>query len=227
MKTPRPQHDVPLPDHLRGRPRDARGFIVPYFVAWRDDDGNLADEGRGEPDFRTVNTSRFVRCIKQRLCWLCGHPLGRHLSFVIGPMCTVTRTTSEPPSHLACADYALKVCPFLTRPAMRRLPMGADEAMPPAGLHLDRNPGVSALWTSREFTLFKTKHGNAGTLIQVGEPSRVEWWREGRWATRAEVQASMVSGLPSLREIADAEGNGAREELERFIERAERYLPAE
>lgn len=226
MNTPfRPQVDVPVPDRLNGRPRDSRGFIVPYFVAWRDAGGNTRREGEGEPDFRMVDPSRFVRCIKQRVCWLCGQPLGRHLAFVIGPMCAITRTTSEPPSHLACAEYACKVCPFLTRPAMRRLPMDPGEGVPPAGFHLDRNPGVMALWTTGSYSVFEPHGGNAGVLIQISEPSRVEWWREGRAATRAEVQEALKLGLPALLDVADR--HGERAELERdFIPAVERYFPA-
>jgi hypothetical protein len=224
----RPQYDVPIPKRLAGRPRDSRGFIVPYFVAWLDDDGNKVKEQAGKPDFRVIDTDRFYRCIMSRECWLCGKRLGRFMSFVIGPMCAITRTTAEPPSHLECARYACQVCPFLARPAMRRnakdLP---PQKIAPAGIHLDRNPGVMSLWTSRSYKTFKAQGGNSGLLIQVGDPEHVEWWHLGRHATRAEVQASIDSGLPALREIADKhDGPSGREELERkFIPTVQDYLP--
>ena len=61
-------------------------------------------------------------------CWLCGQTLGKHMTFPIGPMCAITRTTAEPPSHLACAEYAVKACPFLSQPRMRRNERDLPEA---------------------------------------------------------------------------------------------------
>jgi hypothetical protein len=31
-----PRHSVPVPQHMAGLPRDERGYIVPWFVAWHD-----------------------------------------------------------------------------------------------------------------------------------------------------------------------------------------------
>jgi hypothetical protein len=30
------RHSVPVPAHMAGLPRDERGYIVPWFVAWHD-----------------------------------------------------------------------------------------------------------------------------------------------------------------------------------------------
>lgn len=43
--------------------------------------------------------------------------LGRHLSFVIGPMSAINRNTSEPGCHRDCAQFAVRACPlFLVLP---------------------------------------------------------------------------------------------------------------
>lgn len=201
-----PQFDEPMPERMRGLPRDHRGFVVPFFVAWLDDQQREVTPPNGVPDFRILSPGRMARCKRDRLCWLCGRKLGRHLVFAIGPMCAATRTTLEPPGHLECAQYGVKVCPFLSRPRMRRNVDDMPEGHYAPGVSIDRNPGVTALWVTTSYETFRndaTGVGMPGELIRVGDPVRVDWWREGRPATREEVIASIDSGLPVLREIAD------------------------
>jgi hypothetical protein len=220
--------ELEIPVRMATLPRDHRGFVVPYFVAWLDETGAITEPGTGTPDFRVIDTRKFSRCITSRHCWLCGEQMGVRLSFVIGPMCAVSRVTSEPGCHLVCARYAVKVCPFLTKPRMRRhdkvpLPEGF---IPPAGTHLERNPGCMAIWVTREFKRFRVEQGRDGMLFQIGEPEHVEWWREGRPATRAEVDEAIESGMPFLANEAKREGGDALRALEVYAERVMHYLPA-
>jgi hypothetical protein len=225
-----PQFTVPMPMRMRGLRRDHRGFAIPFFVAWLDDDQREVTPPEGTPDFRILSPGRMRRCKRERLCWLCGHKLGRHLTFAIGPMCAVTRTTMEPPGHLDCARYSVQVCPFLSRPKMRRNDGDMPEGHWAPGISIDRNPGVTALWTTTNYTTFQAGDHHtrtAGELITVGEPEHVEWWREGRFATRAEVMASVDSGLPALRKVADDQSADARRDLdEHYIPRFMRFMPS-
>ena len=227
VKPSRPQFDVPLPVRMLALPRDHRGFVVPYFVAWLDENQHEVQPPYGKPDFRILSPSRRARCIRDKLCWLCGHKLGRNLVFAIGPMCAATRTTMEPAGHYDCAVYSVKTCPFLTQPNMRRHEKDMPEGHWAPGLSITRNPGVTALWVCRDFQTFNvTEAGTPGELIVVGEPERVEWWAQGRTATRAEVEASVESGLPILREKADQQSPKARRDLEEFyIPRLAALLP--
>jgi hypothetical protein len=222
-----PTTEIQVPERMRKLPRDHRGFVVPYFVAWLDQGGERVEPGTGRPDFRVIDRVAFKRCLNSRRCWLCGEPMGVRLAFVIGPMCAVSRTTSEPGCHLWCARYATQVCPFLTKPRMRRnekaLPDGHVE---PAGLPLDRNPGCVAIWTTRTYKLFRPDKGTDGILFQIGEPEHVEWWREGRPATRAEVDEAIESGMPFLANEAKREGGTALRDLEFYAGRVMHYLPA-
>lgn len=214
------------PAALKGLPTDHRGYVVPFFVEWID----------GKPDFRVVDGRKLARCVHEKLCWLCGGPLAKTVAYVIGPMCAINRVSSEPPSHLACAEYACRVCPFLSMPNAKRREanMPTDGVWAP-GLGLKRNPGVTLLWVTRD--RLKPIHvdgsvgGRRGTLFDVGEPTQVAWYAEGRTATRAEVLASIESGIPSLAELADQQdaeqpGAGARSELERLTSRALALVPA-
>jgi hypothetical protein len=206
----------PLTARLARLPIDARGYPIPWFVAWVDQDG------RKVPDFRVVDSAKFVLAVKERRCWVCGVPLGRWLAFPIGPMCAITRTTSEPPCHLECAEWSARNCPFLVNPSRGRdtanLPSEHEQA---AGFGLTRNPGVVAVWLTRGYDVFQVREGNRGVLITMGDPAQVTWWREGRRATVEEVETSINGGFPALMELAKLQGPFAVEELGRQYKRAE------
>ena len=206
----------PLPDRFKKLPVDKRGYPVPKFVFWVDD---------ATPDFRVVRPDWVGRCYRERLCWLCGEKLGKFMAFVIGPMCAINRVTSEPPSHLECAEFAAKACPFLAFPNRKRdehkpLP---EEARNPAGIFLRRNPGAVCIWVAETYKPFRA--GN-GTLFRIGEPSAVHWYAHGRKATRAEVGASIESGLPALWELAEQQSPDAVRELVKQMDAAQALLPA-
>lgn len=194
--TPHPMQDwASLPDRMRELPIASNGWVIPWFVA------RLPS---GEPEFRAADYEKFVKAIRYQLCWVCGQRLGRHLAFVIGPMCAINRTTSEPPSHLECAQWSAKNCPFLSRPHMHRREAGMpEEVVEPAGVCIPRNPGVTMIWITYGFHLFDDNNGRK--LIRIYDPVEVEYYTEGRPSTRAEVEESVRTGLPFLEELARAE----------------------
>ncbi len=193
---------IPPPARMASLPRDSRGYVVPYFVGYVD----------GKPDFRCADHQKLVTCVRGRKCWLCGQGLQRRMTFVLGPMCGLNRTSSEPPSHHDCAQYAVRVCPFLTEPRAHRiehgLPANSQEA---PGVMLKRNPGVTLLWVTETYRTFDA--GN-GVLIRIGDPLAVEFWAEGRRATLDETVESIETGLPGLIGIARLQGPAAVQELE-------------
>lgn len=214
------RRDMPaLPDHFKRLPVDARGYPVPWFVAWID----------GKPDFRVVRPGGVMHAHRRHTCWLCGQRLGRYFAFVIGPMCAVNRVSSEPPSHLSCAKFAARACPFLTRPMakrnMRDMPEDAREA---AGVMIERNPGVALVWATDKYQAFTVGRadGDTGLLFEIGPPRATYWFCEGREATRAEVLRSIETGYPLLLKEAQAEGDDAVAELERMAARAMEHVPA-
>lgn len=203
------------PSRIASLPVDGRGYPVPWFVAWID----------GVPDFRVIGPGKVERAVRLRACWICGQTLGSFQAFVVGSMCAVNRVSAEPPSHRECAIYAATHCPFLTKPRMRRrdsrLPEGTG-LMP--GIAIPRNPGVALVWITRRYERFLA---STGPLFDVGNPTEVLWYAEGRLATRSEVWASIESGLPILAAEAEAEGPDAVAELGRLVERAMPFLPTE
>lgn len=207
----------PMPPFIERLKRDDRGYPVPWFVAWVND----------QPEFRVADGAKFVAAIKQKLCWVCGNFLNREQVFVMGPMCTITRTTAEPPCHLACAEFSAKACPFLSMPkACRRDANIPEGAVNPAGISIDRNPGCSALWDchSRPYSMFSD--GRGGRLFRVPDPDRVTWWAEGRAAKRDEVLESMQSGKKLLFAVTgEKPDRAAIQEFKKARKLAMQYLP--
>lgn len=214
----------PMPPRVARLPLDYRGFPVPYFVQWFKD-GEAGEQAMKDayPDFRVIDSRRMETCFRQSRCWVCGDVLGRHRVFAIGPMCVINRVTMEPPSHRDCAEFATRACPFMIRPRMRRneYKMPAHKPMP--GVGIERNPGVIALYETRAYRRFMTP---TGALIRLDPPDRLDWWAEGRIATRAEVMESIDSGYPLLMDVARQEGEAAVKELVRQREIAMKLVPA-
>lgn len=205
-----------IPRSMKTLPVDERGYPVPWFVDWRD----------GKPEFRAMDPEKYIRALRESLCWVCGEKMLTSKCFVAGPMCGINRTSSEPPSHPECARWSAQNCPFLANPRMVRR---EDEVINnqclrdrAPGVALTRNPGVAMLWFTREYEVFNDGRGNP--LIQMGKPVAVEWWCEGRPATRAEVQESIDGGLPALERIARIEEGGI-DALRRYVRQFEKWLP--
>jgi hypothetical protein len=193
-------------------PIDERGFPVPWFVAIIE----------GKPDFRVIRKGGIAEAWNKKTCWLCGHPLGVYKACVIGPMCGINRVTSEPPCHLECAEFAVKACPFLTRPLAVRTEHGLPEERHVSGKPIQRNPGVTLIWVPKEIKPFKVSNG---VLFRIGDPISYSFWCNGRRATRAEVEESVNTGLPILQAGAAQDGPEAEEELRGWVKRFEALLP--
>lgn len=200
-----------MPARIAKLPIDSRGYPVPFFVAYVD----------GRPDFRIMDPRKWMDCVQFGRCWICGETLGGIKAFTIGPMCAINRISAEPPSHRECAEFAAKACPFLILPKAQRREANMPELAEPPGSMLRRNPGVALVWVTRKFR--RVTDGKGGLLFEVGDPLEALWFAEGRVATRAEVLASIESGLPSLQELCDSDDD--REELAKRWREAAALLP--
>lgn len=191
------------PPTMATLPTDPHGRLVPWFVA---------QQPGGRYDFRIADEAKLRAATMFALCWCCGNRLHGVGTFAIGPMCVVNHISAEPPNHLECAMYAVRVCPFLSIPNMRRRPID-HEAMGtnrPPGQMIERNPGVIALWTTTEWSTFAPDPAQPERrLHDIGRlPATLSWWCQGRSATRAEVVSSIAAGMPALAEVAAAEPGG-------------------
>jgi hypothetical protein len=214
----RPRGGILLPDRMRWLKRDKRGFVIPWFVPIID----------GVPEFRAFDGPKFVAAIRKDLCWLCGGTLGRHKIFVVGPMCVINRISGEPPAHVACAEYAAQICPFLTHPKMRRNTKDMDATMPNRISHPmanPRNPGATALYFTGGYRVLTDPEGHS--VIRMDAPSRIAWYTKARAATRSEVQSAMEEGKAVLEKAAFDEGAGqaGQDEIDRMYKIAMTLIP--
>ena len=207
-----------LPATMRGLTLDERGFPVPWFVPWVDDKPVFPAQGHGRADLAWL----------KGLCWVCGKPLGRLSAYVIGPMCAVNRTSSEPPSHLECARFSARNCPFLANPRMRRSMPFCEAEGRVAGEGIERNPGVTLLWIVKTRRKGERWFAGNGYLFELGPRHSHEWYAQGRAATHDEVMTSITTGLPLLEEMvwADPDPQGALAEFERRKAAALELVPA-
>jgi hypothetical protein len=191
-----------------------RGYPVPWFVAFVD----------GHFDFRIQSQTKRWRALKENRCWVCGEVLGNYLAFVIGPMCAINRTSSEPPAHRECAEFSAIACPFLNlREQERRAAQLPADTQLHTSFGLKRNPGVALVWVTKTFRPFGVQ---GDYLITVGDPVALTWWCRGRPATRAEILESIDSGYPLLMKVARQEGGRAVQQLEQMKSKALALLPA-
>lgn len=194
-------------------PIDERGFPVPWFVEWID----------GKPEFRAMDPRKWTSAVANSLCWVCGEKMGAYKAFVIGPMCGINRTTAEPPTHLDCAQWSARNCPFLSNPSMvrREDELINDKTTSAAGHMIKRNPGVTLIWITKNFRIFDD--GNGRPLIKIGDPLSIEWYTKGKKATYEEVKSSVDTGCPLLLKMAEEDGpeavnmlNAAKLKLEKL-----------
>jgi hypothetical protein len=211
-KLNQPILSIPMPDRTKCLPISATGFPVPWFAHGQD----------GKPDFRVTGPDQMTMAVKRSLCWICGQPLGVHKAFLIGPMCAVNRCISEPPSHLECARYPARACPFLTTPNAKRNAKDLPEERVTSAGAIMRNPGAVAVWITK--TLTASRH-DGSVLFRLSEPERVRWFVEWRPATRAKVDRSIETGLPFLIAEAKRQGVDPADTLQEFA-RVQHLLPA-
>ncbi len=191
---------IPVPARIAALQVDARGFPIPFFVE-RPADGS-------EPDFRIMAPDGMIRAVRKELCWICGQRTGRFRAFVGGPLAAGQRISAEPPSHVECAEFAARACPFLANPGARRRVWGMPETKPLEGKHTDANPGVVAVFVGRGHDVLPS---GDGVVFRLHEPAETRWFRQGRPATRDEV----IEALPLARSefLARSGGPGAAAKL--------------
>jgi len=199
------------PDRIGRLPTDHRGFPVPWFVSWRD----------GTPHFPVIDAAKLSLAWVNELCWVCGGKLGAHRGWVVGPMSLIEGATPEPPSHYECAAFSVSACPHLTS-AMARYSDGAPEHVAQRNISKLRSE-ATALWITkgRGGTPFSA---SGGTLFGLSQPTRIEWYANGRAASGDQVREAIAVVLPTLQKAADNEGRTA--ELERKLQWLEAWLPA-
>jgi hypothetical protein len=98
---------VKIPDRLCMRPRDSRGYVIPFVTFIKHD---------GTPDFAVLDPLNRRKAIAGRRCAICGEALTGNVFFIGGPLCERNGVFADPAMHEACARYSLAVCPHIVNP---------------------------------------------------------------------------------------------------------------
>jgi len=103
---------IEVPARMAHLPRDARGYPVPVVVK-RDESGR--------PLFIVNDAEVIQRCIKRKLCSICGARMVREFWFAGGPGSAFDPRGMylDPPMHHECLTFALQTCPYLASPVRR------------------------------------------------------------------------------------------------------------
>lgn len=205
----------PLPEKMKGLPISGQGYPIPWFTPWRD----------GKPDLKIASIHKLIRAFRESRCWVSGvrYQLGQELAFIGGPMLVVNGISSEPPSYLECAQFAVQACPFLSKPQAKRAASYGEGTENPPGEFIARNPGIACVVVSNDWN--PTRYGS-GILFKVNDIRRVEWWIEGRLATTSEARERLHASVENaVREVGDKDRAGFQEFVKKALKSAEGYLP--
>lgn len=160
--------DIEMPQRVTDLARDTRGYPIPYTVKY---------DNNGLPDFRVIDVDKWHRAIKARCCGICGITLGGRIAFVGGPVSIANRLFNDLPMHRDCAEYAMRVCPFIAAPKFmyaRMLPEGTQ-----VNEHVcDERPDQFGLGISRGFEVVQLAGGVLALHAHTFES--VEWWKHGQ-----------------------------------------------
>lgn len=188
-----------VPRTIAALKRDRRGYPIPWFVA---------TPGAGQPiDFRVMDDAKAIRAIKQRLCWVCGTTMGSNLAFVGGPLSTAQRLYTDLPMHVSCAEFSMKVCPFIAIPSAHRRTANMPDKLVEAIQKQDQqstgfsqeNPTVFGMLVSNGYKV-------ADGAFLANPPERIEWFCRGRKATGPEV----IAAIEMAKKHPDLANNAAR-----------------
>lgn len=174
--------NVPLPMWMQKLPRDERGYPIPY-IALIDNDG--------KPQFTVNEEHKRQKVLNKNLCGICGRKLLRYRALVGGPLSAFFETGAyiDPPMHIECCRYALKVCPYLATPSwtkslgtkkIKQATLDADRLILVDNTMMPDRPPlfVVAVHTKVDFVRYENSK-----VIQYIKPRKpyisVEYWRQG------------------------------------------------
>lgn len=171
---------IAIPKRMRTLPCEERGYPVPFIV--------MIDKS-GKPQFTINDHDKVKTCINRKLCSICGKRHDPLMWFVGGSRCFLHPHGAfiDPPLHLECAEYALRVCPFLAAP---RYAKRIDDAKladknRPDGVALVRveymNPMQPEIFGLGASPSLRVIHRGPGDFVLFVDDWRyVEWWKNGQ-----------------------------------------------
>lgn len=161
---PEPTYDwrrIQPPARLARRPRDQRGFVIPFSV----------DDGTDHPDFTHSNPERVRSLLETRDCWLCGMAPDFWMCFIGGPISVRNHLFTDGWMHEACAVYAIRVCPYLASPSGRYRGPNDDPRLE-STLAPNRPSEFGMAFTHT----YETTADEQGLLLRSAKYKKVRWY---------------------------------------------------
>lgn len=177
---------VPIPPKMMGLDTDKRGYPIPFNVLRNED---------GLPFFTVNDDAKYIKCLRERLCAICGSLLRSDMWFVGGLKSAFHPQGAfiDSPVHYECGNYSLKVCPYLATIRYANY-LGADKVeklqKKVGDNHLLIDPTVDAqkpeyfaFVKTRNFQLVESNSATAGFYLKPERPYlNIELWNAGRVA---------------------------------------------
>lgn len=112
--------DSELPARIAALPVcPKRKLPIPFITT-------IFEDGTG--DFSRINPAQVELAVKLRLCGVCGQHVGHWIAFLGGPYSASDNGAyTEPGLHEECAEWALKLCPYMLR---QRVPYRGEPQEP-------------------------------------------------------------------------------------------------
>jgi hypothetical protein len=155
-----------IPDLLGDRPRDKRGYVIPYVTFVKSD---------GEPDFAVLDPLKCRKAIAGRRCGICGKVMGGNVFFIGGPLCEKSGIFADPAMHGECAHYSIATCPHITRPKAKYATRKTDYAKLEAVS--DVRPDKFGLFEARGYSNILLNNDLFSRALQPWVS--VRWYRDG------------------------------------------------
>ncbi|HSP38299.1 MAG TPA: hypothetical protein VLR26_11155 [Frankiaceae bacterium] len=173
-----PFSDTALPPGLAERPVDDEyGLPIPFVNSYDD----------GSHDFRAINRRRSIQCALSRLCGMCGLSLEYDIAFLGGPKAAESRSFTDPPMHVSCAEAALNLCPHMARHATPPEERDGDETrrrlrpnVTTADLFAGDRPAEWVMYVTHNFEIERAT-AEGGGLVLVFHPGPPEAERRFRF----------------------------------------------
>lgn len=157
---PMPLGVAALPIHLPS------GYPVPAFVLVKED---------GTVDFKVLDPARWADCVKRRRCAICGQKMRGLFAFVGGPLCAENHTYTDAPMHKECAEYAMRVCPFLAAPKYGYNKLRVEGVRYKENVSTARPDKFALCVTSNYWAM----EYNGEVILRADMWVSVDWWRHG------------------------------------------------
>lgn len=161
-----------IPFRLSRRPRDARGYVIPFAQFVKPD---------GTPDFRVMDDHLTGKAVRRRLCGLCGEKMRGDVYFIGGPSCVENGYFYDPAMHKECALYAIQTCPHLARAKGKYAPT-PDKIEGATSFTVGEMKTIKAEWFGlMRATGYTSSRSDQGMIVIKADMPwvSVERWRDG------------------------------------------------